>query len=213
LTIFVHHAAMPVFQQESTLHGPLWPIHSNILARSNFSIVLICPHMWLQSLFAPKHLFQEASCSMEIPAVDLPSSSDPNHSREYCILRLPSPSCRLLHSTFASPIPILPHSIRQYGPCHAGRIDYTVVTVVGLFYPLIHPDCDDVPTDPATGLRSVSRSFVNLAIVLDVSFPRMWFVVSQISAPKLRASAASFWNPNLAWNRLNQLFSELQHRP
>ena len=45
--------------------------------------------------------------------------------------------------------------------------DYTVV--VELFYPLIHPDCDEFTIDPATGIRSVCH-FVNVAIVPDVFF-------------------------------------------
>ena len=49
---------------------------------------------------------------------------------------------------------------------HGGyHIDYAAAAE--LFYPLVHPDCDEFTIDPATGLRTVRNSFVNIAIVLD----------------------------------------------
>ncbi len=44
------------------------------------------------------------------------------------------------------------------------HIDYAAAE---LFYPLVHPNCDEMTIDPATGLRTVRNSFVNMAIVPD----------------------------------------------
>jgi hypothetical protein len=50
----------------------------------------------------------------------------------------------------------------EHGDYH---IDY--VAAAELFYPLVHPNCDEMTIDPATGLRTVRNSFVNMAIVPD----------------------------------------------
>ena len=49
----------------------------------------------------------------------------------------------------------------------AGDLHVDYVGVVDLFYPLVHPNCDEYTVDPDTGRRTL-HSFVNLAVLPDV---------------------------------------------
>ncbi len=67
-----------------------------------------------------------------------------------------------------SPLPPHPHNVAclfdedENGELH---LDYTAM--VNMFYPLVHPDCDEFTLDLATGLRTIQHSFCNMAILPD----------------------------------------------
>jgi hypothetical protein len=122
----------------------------------------------------PNLLLQEGASSMETPTTSAAETLQVPTNEEkiayYESLLLPAD---FYTPPYIPPSPFSPPPIDNMALAflfdedeHGGyHIDYAAAAE--LFYPLVHPNCDEFTIDPATGLRTVRNSFVNIAIVPD----------------------------------------------
>ena len=71
-------------------------------------------------------------------------------------------------SAFSPPPPDSRDIAMLFETDEAGELHVDYAGMVKMFYPLVHPNCDEYTIDHATGLRTVRHSFVNMAILPDV---------------------------------------------
>jgi hypothetical protein len=96
--------------------------------------------------------------------------SRPDKAAFYASLFLPvnfGPPPMLAPSSF-SPPPIDPLDIAMlFDTDEAGELRLDYARMVEMYYPLVHPNCDEYTVNPSTGVRT-RHSFVNIAILPDV---------------------------------------------
>ncbi len=96
--------------------------------------------------------------------------SSPEKAAKYALLKLPvdfGPPPMLQPSPFSPPPPDSRDIAMLFDTDEAGELHLDYTRMVEMFYPLVHPDCDEYTVNPETGVRT-RHSFVNIAILPDV---------------------------------------------
>ncbi len=96
--------------------------------------------------------------------------SSPEKAVNYARLFLPvdfGPPHMLQPSPFSPPPPDSRDIAMLFDTDEAGEFHLDCTRMVEMFYPLVHPDCDEYSVNHETGLRT-RHSFVNIAILTDV---------------------------------------------
>ena len=96
--------------------------------------------------------------------------SRPDKAAYYASLFLPvdfSPPPMLLPSPFSPPPPDSRDIAMLFDTDEAGELHLDYTRMVEMYYPLVHPNCDEYTVNHETGVRT-RHSFVNIAILPDV---------------------------------------------